>query len=618
MDVSRLPAEEVPCARVPELLRRARAAQPGPDASKLRRAVALSDLSGAYLASYRCTGEHPDWEASVAAGREARELVPEGRPERRRLTANLANCLSYGRTVAAQEETVRLWRDVLDGLREGSTAHAEALGSSGLAFLALHEMRTDPTDLEHAVTHLDAALTGPRLPESVHAVLTMGLGCALMERCRRRSADPEDAARAVRLLEGLVGTAAVRAVVGFEQALRTNLEAARQESFRVRAESDPGALDRMPEPEAGPGPLPGLGGAGHQDQLSATRAAVSAAVTGRLHEGDRAVALADRALKGVPPHSPSRAPLLCDAAHGRLGRAHRYRRADPDRANEDVLAALALAREATGVAVGVHVAGARTLLAECLIHRYLEIAPRDPRDLDEAVRLLESVLRSPDRRPDILPTARDDYADALLLRAARNSSHEDFAKALELRTEASRRLPRGTVRRARADASLAQVLLIRADGTGLSDHWAEATACARRTVRALEQVMPYAALGSARIWAHWTWKSRRVREAAEALDWTLRLLYRVTVTQITRDDKETVLAEASAAGRRAAHAHAAVGAPGPAALALETVRAVTLAEALDRDRLALDRLRTVRPELADRYTRAAERLARAAETYDGT
>jgi hypothetical protein len=603
------------------MLRRARAALPGPAASKLRRAVALSDLSQALLAHYRCTGHDQGWEESVAAGREALALVPEGRPERRTLTANLANCLTYVRTVAAQEEAVELWRDVLDRLREGSSAHAEALGSSGLALLALHELRAGPTDLERAVAQLDAALTGPRLAEVVHAVLTMGLGCALLERCRRASADPEDAARAVRLLEELERAGTGRAVVGFAGVLRTNLEAARLEWFRVRADSDPGALDRTSEPLPGPdgsGLLPGLGGAGHPEQLSGTRSAVSAAVTGRLHEADRAVALADRALDGVPTHSPSRAPLLCDAAHGRLGRAHRYRRADPDRAKKDLLDALGLAREAEELAVGVHVDGARTLLAECLIRRYVEIAPCDPRDLDEAVTLLERVLRSPGRRPDILPAARGRYADALLLRSARTHSAEDFTRALELRTAASQRLPKGTARRAHADAALAQVLLLRADGTGLSDHWAEATGCSRRAVRALAQAMPYAALEAARIWAHWAWKNRRVRESAEAYDWMLRLLYGVTVTQITRDDKETVLTDASVAGRRAAHAHAVVGAPGPAALALDTVRAVTLAEALHRDRFALGRLRTVQPGLADRYARAAARLGRAMEAYDDT
>ncbi|MFF9485491.1 hypothetical protein [Streptomyces sp. NPDC014676] len=67
MDLHRLPAEEMPGARVPEPPRRARAALPGPGASKPRRAVAVSDLSRAHLAACRCTGHHRDREEPVSA-----------------------------------------------------------------------------------------------------------------------------------------------------------------------------------------------------------------------------------------------------------------------------------------------------------------------------------------------------------------------------------------------------------------------------------------------------------------------------------------------------------------------------------------------------------------------
>lgn len=612
MDLGRLPVEQIPCDRVPELLRRARASLPGPGSPALRRAVALSEVSEAYLAMYRCTGEHRDRENAVAFAREAVALVPEGRPERRRADGNLGTCLSYHRTVVAQDEAIALWRGVLDGLRAGSREHAAALGESGLAFLTLYELRGLPEDLERAVDHLDRALAGPRLEEAVRATLTMGLALALVERCRRISTDPADARRAVDLLEELEAAGTAAAIVGFRDALRINLEAARQELFRVG--SDPGALDTTPDPGTGPHaprPLPGLDAPGHTDQLSAVRSAVSAAVTGRLHETDRAIRLADRALDGVAPGDPSRAPLLCDAAHHRLARAQRRRRTDPAAAGQDVAAAVQLAREAVRVALGVHVPGAAVQLATGLLHRYTETTPRAPRDLDEAVTLLERVLRSPDRRPDILPAARDRYADALLLRAARDHRAEDFAKALELRTTAVRRLAGGTAQRALASAALAQVLLVRAGATGLSDHGAEATSCSRQAVRALEQVMPGAALDAARRWADWAWAGRRLRDAGEAYDAMLALLHRVTVTQVTREDKETVLADASTVGRRAAYAHAVAGDPRRAAVAVEGGRAVILAEALDRERFALDTLRAAAPALADRYEQALLRLEQA-------
>lgn len=609
--MSRLPVEGVPCDRVPELLRRARAALPGPGASKLRRAVALSQLSHALLAMYRCAGDQRHVAEAVSTARDAVALVPEGRPERRTLVGDIAGCLSYIRTVEAQEEAVVLWQGMLDGLRDGSSAHAETLGRTGLAFLTLHELRSRPEDLEHAVDRLGRALAGPRLEDVVRAPLAMGMACALMERSRRVSADPEDARRAVDLLESLERTGAGDAVVGFGSTLRVNLESARQELIRVS-----GDLDVLPA--AGPRVLRLLAGltfAGHPEYLSATRSALSAAVTGRLSEADRAVRLVDRALDGVAPDDPSRSPLLCDAAHSRLTRARWHHRADPGRAGQDVEDALRLAREAVRLAVGLHVSGAQVMLAECLLYRYVETSRGRPPDVDEAARLLERVLRSPHRRPDLLAPARDRYADVLLLRAIRDGRAEDFEAALELRTTAVERLPRGTPRRAHADAAVAQTLLLRAAATGLSDHWAEATSRSRRAVRALEQVMPATALDTARRWAHWSWENRRLRDASEAYDRTLGLLYRVTVTQVTRNDKETVLAEASTAGQRTAYAHTVAGDLRGAALSVETVRAVILAEALDREGFALDSLRAVRPELAARYERAALRLDRATDAY---
>ncbi|MER5470645.1 hypothetical protein ABZX90_02065 [Streptomyces sp. NPDC002935] len=618
MDLDRLLSEEVPCDRVPELLRLALAALPGPDASKLRRAVALSNVSQARLAAYRCTGERGHWDEAVSAAREALRLVPEGRPERRTLSSNLAGCLSYGRTERAQEEAITVWRGALDGLRDGSARQAEVLGRIGQSYVILHELRHRPDDLDRALDHLGRALGAARLPDHERGPLTMGLAGALLERCRRVSGDPADAGRAVELLEELARTDGSSTIVGFAEALRANLEAARQELVRVG--TDPTALDSVPEPSGGVLDgrlLPGLASSGLPTQLAATRSALSTALTGRLSEADRAVMLADRTLHGIAPDDPSRAPMLCDAAHHRLTRAHHYRRAHPERADQDVEDAVVLAREAHQVAVGVHVRGAAVMLAQSLVNRYAESGDRKPRDLDEAIVLLEGVLRSPGQQRDITPAARRRHAEALLLRGVRDGRAEDFARALELRGTDAERLPKGTPQRAHADAGLAQMLHIRAAATGLSDDWAEASNRSRQVVRTLAPVMPATALDTARNWADRAWRAHRPREAAEAYDWMLTLLHRVAVTQTTRTDKETVLVEAADAGRRAARLHAAAGERERAAVVLETVRAVILAESLDRQRFALGTLRATRPDLAARYERAMLRLERATEAYGG-
>ncbi|MEU7380974.1 MULTISPECIES: hypothetical protein [unclassified Streptomyces] len=616
MDLDRLLNEEVPCERVPELLRRARAALPGPDASKLRHAVARTNLSQAHLAAYRCTGDRSHWEDAVQAARDALRLVPEGLSQRRTASQNLAGCLSYGRTARDQEEAVEVWRGLLDGLREGSTRHADILGRIGQAQLALHELRHHPDDLANALDHLGRALEVP-LPDKERTPLAMALATALLERSRRVTGDPADAARAVDLMEELARTDGDSTIVGFTAALETNLEAARQEVIRVG--TDPTALDTVPEPAGGPdGRLsPGLASSGLSTQLAATRSALSVALTGRLSEADRAIALAERNLRAMAPDDPKRAPMLCDAAHHRLARAHHRRRAQPERADQDVQEAVRLAREARRTAVGLHEAGAAVTLAQCLYHRYAETSEPDPSDVDEAVRLLEVVLRSPGQRRDIIPSARLRYAEALVLRGVRDGRAEDFARALELRTADTERLRKGTAKRAHAEAGLAQMLHMRAAVTGLSDDWAEASNRSRQAVRTLAPIMPTTALDAARNWAQRAWDSRRPREAAEAYDWMLRLLHQMSVTQIARADKETVLVEAAAVARRSARVHAATGDPEHAAVVLETVRAVILAEALDRGRFAVDTLRTARPDLASRYERAVLRLEQATGMYDG-
>ncbi|WP_146046126.1 hypothetical protein [Streptomyces cahuitamycinicus] len=617
VDLDRLLSEEVPCERVPELLRRARASLPGPDSSKLRQAVALSNLSQAHLAAYRCTGEVSHWEDSVDAARQALGLVPEGRAERRTLSGNLAGCLSYGRAVGDQEEAIELWQETMRGLREGSTQHAELLGRIGQAHVALHELRHRPEDLERGLDHLERALGSARLPDVERAPLTMGLAAALLERCRRVSGDPADAVRAVDLLEELERTDGASTVVGLADALAVNLEAARQEVVRTGA--DPAALDTVPEPAAGESGtrlLPGLASSGLPAQLAATRSAMSMALSGRLSEADRAIALADRHLGDMAPDDPSRAPMLCDAAHHLLARAHHRRRAQPQLADQDVREALDGAREAHRVAVGVHVAGAAVMLAQCLTQRYAETADRSARDLDEAIGLLEGVLRSPGRRPDIVPPARHRYAEALLLRGIRDGSAEDFTRALELRATDAERLRKGTPKRAFAEAGLAQMLHIRAASTGSSDDWAEASNRSRQVVRTLAAITPTTALDAARTWADRAWEGHRPREAAEAYGWLLQLLHRVAITQTTRADKETVLVEAATAGQRAAPVHTAAGRFQDAAVVLETARAVILAESLDRERFAVGTLRTARPDLAARYERAMLRLEQATQAYD--
>jgi hypothetical protein len=102
--------------------------------------------------------------------------------------------------------------------------------------------------------------------------------------------------------------------------------------------------------------------------------------------------------------------------------------------------------------------------------------------------------------------------------------------------------------------------------------------------------------------------------AAEAYGVAQDMVDRLVQVQLSRRYKEVQLRDAGLIGAGAALALARDDRPGEAATACERARARLLSDALERDRLDLDRLvASGRSDLVERYERAAETLSMASE-----
>jgi hypothetical protein len=116
-------------------------------------------------------------------------------------------------------------------------------------------------------------------------------------------------------------------------------------------------------------------------------------------------------------------------------------------------------------------------------------------------------------------------------------------------------------------------------------------------------------LASARAWATWATVRRSWSEAAEAHGIAVGAARKLFEAQLVRRHKETWLRETRGLHDRAAYAIAMAGDARAAVRSLEDGRAMLLSEALDSEGADLERLTTLgRPDFADRYRRAANRL----------
>lgn len=137
----------------------------------------------------------------------------------------------------------------------------------------------------------------------------------------------------------------------------------------------------------------------------------------------------------------------------------------------------------------------------------------------------------------------------------------------------------------------------------------EASVCYREACQVGLESHLEATLIAARAWGNWARERQSWPEAAEAYTHGLEAAERLFRVQLRRTSKETWLHEARGLPACAAYALARLGRPNEAVVALERGRARFLSEALARDRADLGALAGARPELAEAYRRAADRVA---------
>jgi Tetratricopeptide repeat len=124
---------------------------------------------------------------------------------------------------------------------------------------------------------------------------------------------------------------------------------------------------------------------------------------------------------------------------------------------------------------------------------------------------------------------------------------------------------------------------------------------------------PLSTLAAAQEWGAWATERRSWSEGATAFDAAIEAMLAVVRAQATREHKENWLRDTQGLPDHAAYASAMARLLPAAVAAAEAGRAAILAETLQRGELDLRRLAVNRPDLADRYTRAAGRIRVAQE-----
>jgi hypothetical protein len=113
---------------------------------------------------------------------------------------------------------------------------------------------------------------------------------------------------------------------------------------------------------------------------------------------------------------------------------------------------------------------------------------------------------------------------------------------------------------------------------------------------------------AAQEWGAWATARRSWPEAADAYRTAIAAMLAVVQAQVIREHKENWLRDGAGLPGRAAYASAMAHQLPAAVAAAEAGRAAILTEALQRDHLDLRKLAGQRPDLADRFARAASRL----------
>ncbi|WP_416981880.1 hypothetical protein [Streptomyces sp. T028] len=573
------------------------------------RAATLTNLGLALLDRAERDGGGGDTERGLALLEEAVVRTPPGSPERRDSTVNLAGGLLHRHRVDGDTRALDRALALLEPLA-GALPPAGSFGEPGAMELwlnlgtARHSRYTtfgDPAELEAAIGHFrhaaEAAAAAGAQPSS-SARLLGNLAVALSERYQRtgKRNDLDGALHCVeQALEATLGGSPERPA---RLALHAVLLLDRHDALGHLADLDlavekfAAALRETPEnsPER---PL--------REGESGAVLLARYQRTGELADLDASVALLRRAVRGRVYEAEDKAILW-----GQLGtslRVRARRRHDGNDAGQAVAALRRAVTLTTGTpnrAVDLNnLGGALRLQAELL-------GTRGP--LTEAVTAYRRAL-------DILPAGSPRHTavlgnlgTALLARAEHTHDEAELDEAVRALTAAVTGTDEGSPDLAGRWCNLGHGLRARHERTGRARDAEAATAAYRSSCSGTDLAGPEVGLLAGRAWGLWAHSRGAHTEAVEAFGHASESAERLMRTQSGREAVEVWLAEFLEVPAHAAHALAATGGPRAAALQLERGRARSLSRALERGRAQLGLLTTARPDLAERYRRAATRL----------
>jgi CHAT domain-containing protein len=253
-----------------------------------------------------------------------------------------------------------------------------------------------------------------------------------------------------------------------------------------------------------------------------------------------------------------------------------------------------------------HRANALGILGSCYARLWEDDeAEHEPARINSAVALLEEAveLAGTDSGPGELATRiglTNRLADALLIRDDPQDANTAIGLLTAIEPEAMALYPYYRVTGgglAMATALLRRWMHTRDPG----DEEKARAAHAEVFAAALDAHLP-TAITCATQWGGWAWTEKRWAEAGQAYDQAVRALHLAIRRQANREERELILLKASNVAAMAALGLARSGAMEEALVALETGRAVLLAEAFDRRFFDYDRLAALAgPQVAERY-----------------
>jgi hypothetical protein len=515
----------------------------------------------------------------------------------------------------------------------------------GLAVREVYRQGGDLSALERAIGLFERAAEVAAAHPSVAPTALTNLALGLQDRYLR-SGDPDDLARAIGSCEQACRSAQpVGACVMLGDLLRRRYESTGQRTDLSQAVAllRDGLQATPPRSPERPRRLVDLGIALlDQHAQSGDPGALSAALK-----------LFEEAVQVIPPTSLDRPACL---VHRSLAFYRQYESAgildDLDRAADGLEEAVR-----TAGAGSVDTGGWTVDLAAVLHERARRSGSHE--DLNQAIALLEAVSAPESGTFDTRTAAMTDLGNVLRDRYHVTGHGPDLDRAIQVLGAALAIAPAGSAASATLHANLGAAQRDRHAVTGFAADLDEATAHLRAAVEIspagntdrarrlfalalaardryavscqapdLDAAVdayrrgctdgitadPPSTLAAAQEWGAWATARRSWSEAATAYRTAIDAMLAVVRFQLLRAHKENWLGDTAGLPGRAAYAAAMAHRLPAAVAAAETGRAAILTETLQRDNLDLRTLAGRRPDLADRYTQAADRLRAAQRT----